>query len=104
MSKVQRSGNPHFFEVLEELASMHERKGNDYGTSQDPLANVRASEHWGVPDWVGSLIRGHDKVIRLQNAAKGSTLVNEGIEDSLLDLASYAIIALVLYREGKTKK
>lgn len=101
MSKVQRYGNPHFFEVLEELASMHEKKGKDYGTNQDPLANVRASVHWGVPDWVGTLIRANDKVIRLQNAAKGSTLANEGIEDSLLDLASYAVIALVLYREGQ---
>ena len=101
MSKTQRHGNPHFFEVLEELASMHEKKGKDYGTGQDPLANVRASVNWGIPDWVGTMVRANDKIIRLQNAAKGSTLVNEGIEDSLLDLASYAIIALVLYREGQ---
>jgi hypothetical protein len=40
---------------------------------------------------------------RLQLAASGSTLTNEGIEDSLIDLAVYAIIALILYRE-KTQK
>jgi Nucleotide modification associated domain 1 len=92
-------GNPMFFQILEELSEMHQKKGRDYGTTNDPLANVRASTTWGVPSWVGTMIRANDKVIRLQNAAKGSTLINEGIEDSLLDLASYAIIALALYRE-----
>lgn len=88
-----------FFSILEELANVHEKKGSDYGSADDPLANVRASQEWGVASWIGTLIRANDKVIRLQHAAKGSTLKNEGIEDSLLDLASYAIIALVLYRE-----
>jgi len=97
-----RFGHPMFFQVLEELGAMHEKKGSDYGTDDDPLANVRASVDWGVPDWVGTLIRANDKVIRLQAAAKGSKLKNEGIEDSLLDLASYAIIALVLYRENNS--
>lgn len=96
---MTRYGNPMFFEILEELGRMHEKKGRDYGTTHDPLANVRASHTWGVPAWIGTLIRANDKVIRLQNAAKGSTLLNEGIEDSLLDLASYSIIALILYRE-----
>jgi hypothetical protein len=40
----------------------------------------------------------------LQSAAKGSKLVNEGVEDSLIDLASYAIIALALYREDNDMK
>ncbi len=78
---------------------MHLRKAADYGTGEDPLANVRASAQWGIAPWVGALVRAQDKVTRLQAAAKGSTLVNEGIEDSLLDLASYALISLALFRE-----
>jgi hypothetical protein len=31
-------------------------------------------------------------------------LQNEGVEDSLMDLAAYAIIALALYREGKANE
>ena len=92
-------GNPMFFQVLDELRELHSKKGKDYGTAEDPLANVRASADWCVPSWIGTLIRANDKVIRLQSAAKGSKLVNEGVEDSLIDLASYAIIALALYRE-----
>jgi len=93
-------GHPMFFQVLEEMALLHDKKGRDYGIGADTLGNVRSSEQWGVPSWIGTLIRANDKIVRLQNAAKGSALVNEGIEDSLMDLAAYAIIALVLYRES----
>ena len=101
---MSQYGNPMFFQILEELRALHTKKGQDYGTVSDPLANVRASVDWGVPGWVGTLIRANDKVIRLQSAAKGSKLVNEGVEDSLIDLASYAIIALALYREDNDVK
>ncbi len=93
-------GHPMFFQVLEEMSLLHDKKGRDYGIGVDTLGNVRSSEQWGVPAWIGTLIRANDKIVRLQNAAKGSALVNEGIEDSLMDLAAYAIIALVLYRES----
>lgn len=90
-----------FYSVLDEIKELHDRKQADYGRPADPFANVRASEDWGVPAWVGTLIRATDKMRRLQTAAQGSTLQNEGIEDSLLDLATYSLIALVLYREDQ---
>ena len=49
------------------------------------------------------MVRAGDKVVRLKAAASGSELKNEGVEDSLMDLAAYAMIALALYREGKNK-
>ena len=93
------TGDPRFHDLLDEIAELHDRKQADYGTDGDPFANVRASQDWGVPAWVGTMIRANDKVKRLQAAAQGSTLVNEGVEDSLMDIATYALIALVLYRE-----
>lgn len=93
------TGDPRFHDLLDEIAELHDRKQADYGTDDDPFANVRASQDWGVPAWVGTMIRANDKVKRLQAAAQGSTLVNEGVEDSLMDIATYALIALVLYRE-----
>ena len=93
--------DPRFEAVLSELREIHRRKSADYGRTDDPFANVRASEEWGVPGWVGTLIRANDKVRRLQAAANGSELQNEGVEDSLVDLATYAIIALVLFRDEK---
>lgn len=90
-----------FSDVLAELQTMHDRKGADYGRTQDPYSNVRGSEDFGIPGWVGAMVRANDKMRRLQKAASGSTLRNEGIEDSLIDLAVYAIIGLILFREAK---
>ncbi len=78
---------------------MHDLKQKDYGRPDDPFANVRGSEDFGIEPWVGAVLRGNDKMRRLQIAAKGGSLSNEGIEDSLLDLAVYSTIGLVLYRE-----
>lgn len=89
-----------FAMVLGELQRMHDRKGQDYGRAGDSFANVRGSEDFGIPGWVGALVRANDKMRRLQNAASGASLANESVEDSLLDLAVYAVIALILYREA----
>lgn len=93
-------GHPGFFLALMELARLHAKKGADYGTGQDLLANVRASEAFGVPAWVGTLIRANDKIKRLQSFAIKGVLANEAAEDSLIDLAAYAVIALILLREA----
>ena len=88
-----------FLQVVNEIVKMHDKKQKDYGKEHDPFANVRASESFGIAGWIGALCRANDKMTRLQKAAKGGTLSNEGIEDSLLDGAVYFIIALCLYRE-----
>lgn len=94
-----------FLQIVDEIVELHNRKQADYGKRAtetepaDPFANVRASSDFGIPPWVGALVRANDKMRRLQTAARGSTLQNEGVEDSLLDLAVYAMISLVLYRE-----
>jgi hypothetical protein len=90
-----------FLQVVDEIVALHHKKQADYGKSHDPFANVRASEDFGIPGWVGCMTRANDKMKRLQKAAKGGTMSNESVEDSLLDLAVYAIIGLVLYRENK---
>ena len=94
-------GDPRFRAVLDELQAMHDRKSADYGRDEDPYANVRASEDWGIPGWVGALVRENDKTRRLQTFVRKGALVNESVEDSLLDKAVYAVIALVLYRESQ---
>jgi hypothetical protein len=85
--------------LLVEIREMHDRKQADYGRDSDPFANIRGSQEWGVPAWVGALIRGTDKVKRLQKAARGGELKNESVEDSMIDLIVYACIALLLWRE-----
>ena len=90
---------PRFAAVIDEIVQMHVRKSADYGTNVDPYANVRASTGWGVPAWVGTMIRANDKVVRLQSLIANGQLQNESARDSLIDLAAYAIIAAVLMDE-----
>lgn len=95
---------PSFAEVLGELQALHDKKSADYGADNDPLANIRESEKYGIPAWLGAVIRGGDKVKRIQTFAKKGKLENESVEDSIRDLAVYAIIALQLYREKEAAK
>ena len=94
-------GDVRFHALLDEIASLHDKKQADYGRAEDPFANVRSSGEWGVEPWIGALIRATDKVKRLQKAARGDDLVNESVEDSMMDLAVYALISLILFLEQK---
>lgn len=98
-------GSQRFHEILASVGAMHDKKQRDYGTGSDPFANVRASTDFGIPGWLGAVVRANDKMRRLMKAGTQVTagerinMANEGVEDSLLDLAVYAIIALVLFEE-----
>lgn len=96
-------GSKRFYNELIEAGLLHAQKQRDYGRVDDPFANVRASEDWGVPAWVGCMIRASDKVKRLQTYARTGQLANEGVVDSFRDLAVYALIGLVLFQETQDK-
>lgn len=88
-----------FDHILDEVRALHHKKQSDYGRPADPYANVRASEDFGIPGWVGAVIRQNDKMRRLQKFAKHGNLANESVEDSLIDNIVYGVIALALFRE-----
>ena len=90
-----------FYRVLGGLALLHLQKQLDYGATDDPFANVRSSRDFGIKPWVGALVRGNDKMKRIQKFAREGSLANESVIDSLRDLAVYAVIGLVLYEEGE---
>ena len=97
------AGHPEYLKLLDEMRELHIRKAADYGRGADPFANVRASVDFGIPAWVGTMVRAMDKVHRIKSFVANGNLKNESVEDSLLDLAAYALIALVLFREEQTK-
>lgn len=90
-----------FHEILKELGELHDKKQADYGRDNDPFANINASLDWAIPPHVGALLRMNDKVRRLQSWVVNGHLSNEGAEDSMRDIAVYAVIALVLLEESK---
>lgn len=93
-----------FENVLKELKELHNKKQQDYGRDKDPLFNLRASAQFGIEPWVGTMVRAGDKLHRIAKFVSSGNLLNEGVEDSLRDLAVYAILALQLYREKERDK
>lgn len=93
-----------YHEMLREIGELHDKKGSDYGTDGDQYANIRASEEFGIEPWVGAYVRLNDKIARIKTFIQKGRLQNESVEDSLLDVAVYALNALAIYREGKEPK
>jgi sigma54-dependent transcription regulator len=53
----------------------------------------------GIEPWQGCMVRLSDKVTRLETFNRTGKLRHETVEDTLIDLAAYALLALTLYRE-----
>ena len=108
-SATQVENKPHpssqaFYDLCDQIKEMHAKKSHDYGSSHDPLANIRnGAEFVGIEAWKGAMVRLSDKVTRLATYNRTGSLHFEGVEDTLLDLSSYALLALVLYREQFSK-
>lgn len=76
-------------QICTEMNALYERKNHDYGDSFG-----KSYKEWGLPM---VCIRLGDKFERLKAFAKSGELTvnDESIEDTLLDLANYAIMTLV---------
>jgi hypothetical protein len=91
-----------FVDLLREMQRLHESKSADYGSEEDPLANVRSgAEFVCIEPWRGCMVRIADKVQRLRTFCRTGRLVHEGVRDTLLDLSAYALLAIVLFDEGR---
>ena len=84
-----------FEEITKKMIELHQRKNQDYGNS---FANTL--DEFGL---VAGLIRMNDKMNRLKSIYKSSEVrVNdERIEDTLIDLANYAVMSLEWLTEKK---
>lgn len=82
----------HLEDVLQELHILMLRKHQDYGPYN--IANAPGGAMNGI------IIRMHDKLERLQNLyyKKNDTPNYESIQDTLQDIANYAIIGLLVQR------
>ncbi len=102
-----REGSKTFIDVLDEIKQMHLLKTKDYGSAEDALKNIRdGADVVNIESWKACLIRMADKMTRLRNFCHNGKVEFDGLEDTLLDLAAYSVIALVLLREatGNSKK
>ena len=105
---MPKSGRRHpsssaFVALLQEMQRLHESKSADYGSEDDPLANVRSGADFvNIEPWRGCMVRIADKVQRLRTYCRTGRLVHEGVRDTLLDLAAYSLLAIVLFDEGNS--
>jgi hypothetical protein len=79
-----------FLDIVSEIADMLIKKNADYGYSN-------LTKH----GMTGIIVRLSDKLARLENLQHKKGQVEETTEDTLKDIAGYAINALRLKREGK---
>lgn len=103
-NSVQENRHPSsqaFVDLLDELRQLHLSKSQDYGSEADPLANIRqGADFVDIESWRGCMVRIADKVQRLRTYCRTGRLVHEGVRDTLLDLAAYSLLAIVLHQEG----
>lgn len=84
----------HHKNICSRLNDIYERKNTDYGDS--------FSEQYKEYGILSSAIRIEDKFRRFKTLIKNEALVNdETIEDTLLDLANYAILTVIELEKEK---
>ena len=80
-----------FKQIVDELTTIYEAKNADYGNSFD-----KTCDEFGI---VAALVRMNDKLNRLIQLSKTDAKVkDESVEDTLKDLANYAILTLIWFK------
>lgn len=103
IENIPGQGDADYLAILDEMRELHLKKSADYGRGSDPLANLRGSAKIGIPPWKAAWLRAMDKIHRIESYCLTGQLANEGVEDSLKDLAAYALLTLRLFRESGIK-
>lgn len=91
-------------DVHKELLEIFERKNAAYnGDSEDQFGNFKNVGNWfGIDPIQGIFVRISDKISRMQNIVKNPTLSgDESLQDTMMDLANYLIIAIAMMRKIK---
>ena len=84
---LERPTSDPFGKVLSEISELHERKNHDYGDSFSALY-----KEFGM---VYPVPRIYEKAMRLKTLLRAENNVNESVRDTLLDIASYAVMTIV---------
>lgn len=88
-TKGMKTVYPSIFDnILEQMSDLHARKNSDYGD-----AAYEGYKEFGITYYIIQL---HNKLNRLKSLTKDASKpqVNESLEDTLIDLASYSVMAL----------
>jgi hypothetical protein len=86
-----------FIDITNSLTKIYQAKNQDYGNSFE-----RSLYKFGL---VASIIRLSDKMNRIESLSQTKAKVeSESIEDTLLDLANYAIMTVIWLRKSRVNE
>ncbi len=94
-----------FEEIIHQMLTVHKAKNSDYSPGETSFTNFLESEKVGVPPWKGAFIRLQDKYSRCCTLIGGheAQVEDERLEDTLLDMANYAVIVLCLLKQQERR-
>lgn len=103
---TKQFGSPRFYELLEVMAETHSRKNHDYAEQSDPLSNFKeVAAVTGVsPFTVIQMFLATKQARVKQLTTKENMVVGESIKDSLLDMAVYSLLGILVLEEEEKKK
>ena len=85
-----------FHEIVTSMEKLYEKKNANYGNSFEKLFNDLGP--------IAGLVPLHNKLDRITNLVKGGKNDFESLEDSLVDLANYAILNLFELQKQSERK
>lgn len=90
-----------FDSILDRMAAIHRAKNADYGSSYN-----LAPALLGIPAHVVLLVRMTDKLVRACRLTQGQTpqVEGEALQDTLPDLANYAVLAILALEAERNQK
>ena len=91
MTDVER-----FKQITDAMTSLYSKKNSNYGNSFEKLYNDLGP--------IAGLVPLHNKLDRLTNIVKGGKNDFESLEDTLIDLANYAIMNIIELQKAKELK
>ena len=95
------NGHPAYKAILDRMWELHDSKAKDYGSTGDPLANLRNGERFGMPAWKRCLVEADSAFYRLENYCNGRNPSSESAKNALMDTAAFALLALLFIEEGE---
>jgi len=91
--------SPKFHQILSELGDLHRLKSSEHGTPDDPFAAIREEAGGRIPIWMAAIERMGQCTYEAVRDAEGAETRRASVIAALNDVASFAIIARILYEE-----
>ena len=90
-------------DIIKEIKELHDKKNHDYSSGGNYLNFYKNADIWGQDPYLLPLSRLTEKLIRISEL-RGKQAKNEGIEDSLKDIAILSMISLKILRDKDDKR